>query len=177
MTEEQKVRLEELREMQFQSHQKESIIQKLENRLRPDLYQILDPETKDLIKDGTDDWPRDKWEKNLYVQTEITNTGIIFTILSRFLVTNLYDYSYVVLSGYYSLILRVSNQTLLDEWTTLIEADGDGITCYIPGSKDYICIELVQETLVGKEDLGVCWLYELTFSNERIQAELLQESA
>jgi hypothetical protein len=177
MTEEQKCRLEELRERRFRNLQKESLTQKLVDRLRPDLYQILEPETKEFIQNGSDEWPGDKWERNLCIQTETSNTVLITTILSRFNMINPFNYSYVFLSRYDSFILQVTNQTLSEEWTKLIAADGDDIICYIPGRKDYVGIELIKEKMVGKEDRAPCWLYELTFSNEKLKSELFYNCA
>jgi hypothetical protein len=66
---------------------------------------------------------------------------------------------------------------MVANWPLLVEADGDDILCFFPRRSDYICIERLEEQMVGKEQLGYTWLYELTFSNEIIKSELLTEGA
>jgi hypothetical protein len=177
MTEEQKQRLEELREEQYRKSQQDSLLIKLKSIVPDQSYTFLSAEFSNTFKNQTDPWPELKWQKDMYVQTEMSNPGIVTRILARFLELNPHDYSYLFFMNYHFGLVRIDNDVLLTKWSALVEADGDEILCFMPHRKDYICIEQFEEKMIGKEDLGYLWLYEVTFSNENIKSELLGDGA
>lgn len=177
MTEEQKQRLEELREEQYRKSQQDALLIRLNGIIPEQSYSFLSAEDSNTFQNKTVPWPELKWEKELYVQTEMSNLGIVTTILARFLKLNSHDYTYVFFMNFHFGLVKIDNDVLFTKWPALVEADGDEILCFLPHRSDYICIERLEEKMVGKEELGYLWLYEVTFSNERIKSELLLDGA
>ncbi|HSC52096.1 MAG TPA: hypothetical protein VLC98_00630 [Phnomibacter sp.] len=175
MTEEQKQRLEELREEQYRKSQQDGLMDRLNSIIPEQSYSFLSPEYSNTFQNQTDPWPKLKWEKELYVQTEMSNPGIVTTILAHFLKLNPHNYTYLFFMNFHFGLVKIDNDVLFTKWPALVEADGDEILCFLPHRSDYICIERLEEKMVGKEELGYHWLYEVTFSNEHIKSELMTE--
>jgi hypothetical protein len=177
MTEEQKQRLEKLREKQHRKSLQDALDLKLKHLIPHKSYSFLSQDYSNTFQNQTDPWPKLKWENKLYVQTEMSNPGIITSIVDRFIKLNPFDYTYVFFMNFHFGLVKIDNDVMVANWPLLVEADGDDILCLFPHRTDYICIERLEEQLVGKEQLGYTWLYELTFSNEIIKSELLTEGA
>jgi hypothetical protein len=69
-------------------------------------------------------------------------------------------------------LVKISSQTLNNYWSDLIELDGDEIYCLQQDDPSFICIEKTEDTIVGDENEGRQWLYEVTFSNADIKSKL-----
>lgn len=148
--------------------------QKMKPLLDSSFYSFLLFEDSDKIQLKSDDWPSDKWDKKLYIQTETSFPRPVTNIITRFIEINEFEFSYVFFMNYNFGLIKISNDALLTKWAALIEVDGDEIFCFIPNKSSFICIERTQEQIRLPDNIEFIWIYEVTFSNENFRDELVK---
>ena len=172
MKEEEKNKLDKLR-WELERKQKQlRLNDKLKLFLTDDKYKFLSFEESDRIQLASDDWPDNKWKDFLYFQTAIQNKNVIDNIVQRYTDTNKSDSVLIFSMNFNFGLVEISNKTLNNYWSDLIEVDGDEILCLQRNDSGFICIEKTEDNIVGDEK-GRQWLYEITFSNADIKNKLL----
>ena len=122
----------------------------------------------DNFQKTVEEWPKDKFEKNLYVQIEINKIDIATKLLKSYLKKIQSDFVLIFLMNYNLGLIKIDKTTLIENWFKILELDGDEFHCYNPLSSDFVCIEKTEGFIVGKENEGIKWFYEITYSNEKI---------
>lgn len=173
MKDEQRKRIEELRWMHERNAKKSQLEQKLFELLPQGTFSVLSHQDSDRIQLLGHDWPHNKWEDQLYIQTPIEDTMTISALIQRFVHTNLKSISLVFFMRFNFGLISVKNEQLLNHWAEFIELDGDEIFCYLPERPEFICIEKTEEYIFGRESEGRKWIYEVTFSSRQFKDELI----
>jgi len=172
MTEEEKIRLDKLRWEAERKQKQFQLDEKLKLLLSNDKYEFLSFEESDDIQTTSDDWPDNKWTDFLYLQAPIRNKPTIDKIIQKYTDTNKSDSTLLFFMNFNFGLVKISNPTLNKYWSDLIEVDGDEIFCLQKNDTSFICIEKTEDTIVGYENEGRQWLYEVTFSNADIKNKL-----
>jgi hypothetical protein len=147
--------------------------EQLDLLLSPDDYSFLSFEESDEIQLAGDDWPNDKWISNLYIQTDVSDFAKIEKAIGSFARINDKQFLYVFFLKYNFGLIVMPNYIVIKYWAKLVEIDGDEIFLYHPGMNYFICVEITEDITVGEESKGRRWIFELTFSNEKIKNEVL----
>ena len=173
MTEEEKNRLEQLK---WESERKRNQLQlgkKLKKVFDTGTFEFLSFEESDKIQLKGDNWPDNKWDNLLYVQSEIQKKTPIDKIVKKYTDLNKSNCVFLFFVNFNFGLVKVSNSTLNNHWEDFVEIDGDEIFCYQPDETDFICIEKTEDVIVGDENKSRQWIYEVTFSNQNIKSKLV----
>ena len=173
MTEEEKNRLGKLRWEAERKQKQFQLNEKLKQLLTNDKYEFLSFEESDKIQATSADWPDNKWTDFLYFQAPLKNKPPIDKIIQKYTDTNKSDSVFIFFMNFNFGLVKVSNPTLNNYWSDLIEVDGDEIFCLLQGDPSFICIEKTEDIIVGDESGCRQWLYEVTFSNAEIKNKLI----
>ena len=173
MTEEEKNKLEGLRWKSERKRKQFLLDERLKQLLKSDDFQFLSFEESDKIQLQCDDFPVKKWEDFLYFQTEIENKHHIDKILNCYTELNRNDFILIFFMNFNFGLVKVSNENFTNCWADFIDIDGDEIFCYQPNETDFICIEKTEDVIVDSKNKSLQWIYEITFSNQKIKAKLL----
>jgi len=146
------------------------INQRLESIIPPEYYSIVSFEESDRIQILGEGWPG---SEEYSIQTLVNEPAIVSSIVSNFIALNPFDFSYIFFFNYGFGLVKVSNDFLLYKWPSLVELDTEQIYCYIPSRNYFICIHRTDEFLKGKEQKGIFFIYEVTFSNLDLKKALL----
>jgi hypothetical protein len=172
MKEEEKNKLDKLR-WELERKQKQSQLNdKLKLLFNTETYEFLSFEESDRIQSVSDDFPDNKWKDFLYFQTTIQNKSAIDNIVQKYTDTYRSDSVLLFFMNFNFGLVKISNATLKNYWSDLIEIEGDEIFCLQQDDPSFICIEKTEDTIVGDENKGRQWLYEVTFSNADIKSKL-----
>ena len=137
-----------------------------------EIYPLSFKESDNFIKE---EWPSDKWEKGLYIQSKLKQPQKIIKALNRFLNIIQTDYVYIFLINFNFGLAKLSKDKIFKKWEDLIALDGDEIIIYNPENGQFICIEKTEDyIIIGQEDNGRIWIYEITISNEELKKEILK---
>jgi hypothetical protein len=172
MTEEEKIRLEKLRWESERKRKKLQLNEKLKNLLSNDNFEFLSFEESDKIQLTADNWPDNKWNNFLYIQSTIQNNAPIDKIVKKYTDINKSNAVFIFFMNFNFGLVKVSNSILNNHWADFIEIDGDEIFCLQHNEPDFICIEKTEDVIVGDETGNRQWLYEVTFSNANIKSKL-----
>lgn len=173
MTEEEKNRLAELRWETERKQKQSQLNEKLKQLLTKENYEFLSFEESDKIQLVSDGWPDNKWNDSLYFQASLQNRTAINEIVKRYTDTTGSDSVLLFFMNFNFGLVKVLNSTLNNYWSDLIEVDGDEIFCLQKDDPSFICIEKTEDIIVGGENEGRQWLYEVTFSNADIKSKLI----
>lgn len=173
MKDEQRKRIEELRWMHERDAKKFQLEKKLSELLPQDTFSFLSYQDSDHIQQSGHDWPHDKWENQLYIQTPIEDKLTIADLIQRFIQINLKNISLIFFMRFNFGLILVKNEQLLNHWAEFVELDGNEIFCYLPKRPEFICVEKTEEFVSGRESEGRKWIYEVTFSCHQFKDELL----
>jgi len=158
MNEQDKIRLAELRWKNERENKLLELDRRLKEFMSPSQYSFVSFDESDTIQKLSEDWPGKSEEQLNLIEI------------------NPYDFSYVFFMNYNFGLVKVNNDALFTKWPGLIEIDSDMIFCYIPDQKNWICVERTDQFLPGKEQLGVFWIYEITFSDMAFKTKLLENA-
>jgi hypothetical protein len=172
MTEEEKIRLEKLKWESERKRKQLQLDEKLKQLLSSDEFAFLSFEESDKIQLATDDWPDNKWDDFLYIQSTIQNKTPIDKIVKKYTDISKRNTVFIFFMNFNFGLVKVSNSTLNNHWADFIEIDGDEIFCFQHNEPDFICIEKTEDVIVGDEMGNRQWLYEVTFSNANIKSKL-----
>ena len=172
MTEEEKNRLEKLKWESERKRKQLQLGEKLKQLFNNDAFEFLSFEESDKIHLASDNWPDNKWDNLLYIQSEIQNKTPIDKIVKKYTDINKSNSVFLFFMNFNFGLVKVSNSTLNNHWTDFVEIDGDEIFCYRPEETDFICIEKTEDVIIGSENENRQWLYEVTFSNQNIKSKL-----
>lgn len=170
MTEERQNRILEIRWELERKKLLSDLIPHLNSLLTPDSFDFLTFEDSDSFQ--SDDWPKNKWDEKLYIQTEISDVEPIESVLRIFLDLIEGNHVYLFLMHYNFGLIRISKDELIRNWVRLIDLDKDEIYCYNPDTPDFICIEKTEEFISGQAKKGPKWIYELTFSSKELKEKI-----
>lgn len=120
-----------------------------------------------------DKFPQNKWQDGLYIQAAMSFANPIEDALKSFLDFIEKDKLYLFFLNYNFGLVEFSKIDCLHYWAQLIELDQDEIWCYDPHALHFICIEKTKDFIIGKEQEGRQWFYELTFSNKSLQERII----
>jgi len=161
-------RIEELRWKSERLEKQTNFAEKITSLNLESSLDFLSFVESDNFQKNVEKWPKDKFEKNLYVQKEINKTYIIINILKTYLKNIQSDFVLIILMNYNFGLIRIDKTTLIENWYKILELDGDEFYCYNPLGSDFVCVEKTEDFIVGKENEGSKWIYEITYSNEKI---------
>ena len=173
MSEDNKNKLGQLLWTKERIEKKKKLSKQLDLLLSPGDYSFLSFEESDEIDLVGDDWPEDKWTNNLFIQSDVSNFTNIEKAISSFARINDKQFLYVFFINYNFGLVAMSNDIVIKYWAKFIEIDGDEIFLYHPGMNYFICVELTEDIIVGEKLNGRRWIFELTFSNEKIKDAIL----
>ena len=173
MTDEQRKRMEELRWMHERNTKKLQLEKNLSELLPQGTFSFLSYQDSDHIQLSGHDWPHDKWENKLYIQTPIEDKLTIATLIQRFIQINLKNVTLIFFMRFNFGFISVENEQFSNHWAEFIKLDGDEIFCYLPDRPEFICVEKTEELISGRENEGMRWIYEVTFSCHQFKDELL----
>jgi hypothetical protein len=169
-------RLEELRWKHELELKRAQLDAKLKEMISTSDYEFLSDIDSDNIQLQGDDWPSNKWEDFLYIQTPVENKSPVNKSISQLIKVNSTGTVYLFFMHYNFGLIAIPNATLARYWSDFIEIDGDEIFCSIPGRPEFICIEKSEDLIVGEEIKGMQWIYEVTFSSKEFKDELQSNS-
>jgi hypothetical protein len=172
MTEEEKNRLDKLSWDTERKQKQSQLNEKLKQLLTKDKYEILSFEESDKIQLASDVWPDNKWIDSLFFQAALENKTAINEIVKKYTETTKSDSVFLFFMNFNFGLVKISNSTLNNYWSDLIEVDGDEIFCLQKDDPSFICLEKTEDIIVGDENEGRQWLYEVTFSNADIKSKL-----
>jgi hypothetical protein len=172
MTEEEKIRLEKLKWESERKRKQLELDGKLKQLFANSEFEFLSFEESDKIRSAADNWPRNKWDNFLYIQSAIQDKTPIDKIVKKYTDTNKGDNVFISFMNFNFGLVKFSNSTLINHWADFIEIDGDEIWCHQLNEPDFICIEKTEDTIVGDESKNRQWLYEVTFSNPTLKSKL-----
>lgn len=173
MTEQEKGRLDKLRWESERKQKQSQLNEKLKQFLTSDNYEFLSFEESDKIQLTSDGWPGNKWKDFLYFQAAIQKKTVIQEIVKKYTDTNKSDSVFIFFMNFNFGLVKMSNSTLNNYWSDLIEVDGDEIFCLQQDDPSFICIEKTEDILVGDKSESRQRLYEVTFSNADIKSKLI----
>jgi hypothetical protein len=172
MTEEEKIRLEKLKWESERKRKQLQLDEKLKQLLSSYDFEFLSFEESDKIQLAADNWPDNKWDDFLYIQSTIQNKTPIDKIVKKYTDTNKSNAVFIFFMNFNFGLVKVLNSILNNHWADFIEIDGDEIFCLQNNEPDFICIEKTEDVFVGDETGNMQWLYEVTFSNATIKSKL-----
>jgi hypothetical protein len=169
---ERKNRIAELRSNAEREKKRLTIEPKLKAIFKSGSFELISFKESDKFKAKSNGLPNNKWEDKLYTQTPVSEPkpvddairGFVNLIEGNSLLISLYNFNFG--------LIRLFKEEVIKNWKDLIELDGDEFYCYDPSSNDFLCIEKTEEFISGKEDEGRKWIYELTYSNERLKEQI-----
>lgn len=137
-----------------------------------EVYEIISAKKSKEIVYNTDKWPKDKWSAGLYLQTKLTESKIIDEVILRMNKFFTGEWIYLGMMNFDLGLLKISKNDFTKHWRNLIDIDNDEISCYNPYSTEFLCIEKTKSFIKGKEDQGILWIYEVTYSNADLKQKL-----
>jgi hypothetical protein len=147
--------------------------EKLSEILPINSFSFLSFKESDDLQLSQDEWPNKKWEDRLYFQTDISDEGSIAKIIASYIELNQAPVIHLFFMNYNSCLVSMSNRTLLDHWKQLLELDGDEIFITMPSRPFFMCVEITEDLIVGREEKGRFWIYEITVSNKQLADTVL----
>lgn len=171
MTVAEKNKLEKLKWESERKSKQFQLAEKLKQVLNNDSFEFMSFEESDKIQLFTDDWPENKWNDLLYVQTEIQNKLPIDKIVTKYTALNKNDFIFIFFFNFNFGLVKILNSTLRSFWADFIEIDGDQIFCYQQNETNFICIEKTEDVIVGDQNRQ--YIYEITFSNQNIKSKVV----
>lgn len=146
--------------------------QKLKQLFCPQEYIFLSFDESDKIQESSDDWPCHKWESHLYLQVDIQQPEKINAVIKRFLALSDQDFCRLFSMNYNFGLVEMAKNAVFENWIRLLDIDGDQIFLSLPGKTDFLCIEKTEDKIVGQEDEGIKWIYEITYSSINLKLQL-----
>jgi hypothetical protein len=167
-----KSRLQELMWLRERTQTQIKLQEKLSKILPVESYSFLSFDESDRIQLLQDEWPGR--EEHLYFQTEVSNKNAVEKIIELYVKLNEDPTIHIFFINYSSCLVSMASQTLTSNWKDLLELDGDDIFISMPSKHHFLCIELVEDVIFGKEQDGRQWIYEIIFSNSKLAGDLLR---
>lgn len=59
-------------------------------------------------------------------------------------------------------LTKIQKKSIIENWKTFLEFDGDEIKIFNPENKKFLSIELTEKFMINKEEKGRIIFYELT---------------
>jgi hypothetical protein len=172
MNQEQADRLEKLRWENVRRTKQIQFDQRLKALINAQDYSFVPFADSDVIQLASDGWPTNKWEHELYLQVEIAECEKIAHVLEKFLHLSQQNFCYMFCLHYNFGFVKVDNKAILHNWAELIEIDGDQVFLHLPDESDFLSIEKTEDKIIGREDEGMKWIYEITYSNEKLKQQI-----
>lgn len=144
-----KSRLQELMWWRERTQKQIKLQEKLSKILPVESYSFLSFEESDRIQLLQDEWPGR--EEHLYFQSEVSNKNAVEKIIESYVKLNEDNTVHIFFINYNSCLVSMPNQTLTSNWKDLLELDGDDIFISMPSKPHFICVELVEDVIFGRE--------------------------
>ena len=127
-------------------------------------FEILDFNFSDSFIENSEQYPKNKYERNLFKQIDLENKlEVQNSIKSYFIEINeVYISSYNYNFG----LVKMSKEIILNNWENLLNFDQDEVMIYNPKNGKFLTIELTEELMINQEEKGIIKFYELTFSEK-----------
>ncbi|MBY0067050.1 hypothetical protein [Empedobacter falsenii] len=127
-------------------------------------FEILDFNFSDSFIENSEQYPKNKYERNLFKQIDLENKlEVQNSIKSYFIEINeVYISSYNYNFG----LVKMSKEIILNNWENLLNFDEDEVMIYNPKNGKFLTIELTEELMINQEEKGIIKFYELTFSEK-----------
>lgn len=150
---------------EIERHQKSIEFSKIIKDKAIDLeFEILDFNDADNFMSKSENYPENKYEKNLYKQIELNNESALYLEIETFLSKISEKSIYVFFYNYNFGLVKINKVQFLNFWKLLIQLDNDEIMIFNPSTGKFLSIELTEDFVKNKEDLGRLKFYELTES-------------
>ena len=127
-------------------------------------FEILDFNFSDNFISNSEQYPENKYERNLFKQIDLENKlEVQNSIKSYFIgINEVYISSYNYEFG----LVKMSKEIILNNWENLLNFDEDEVMIYNPKNGKFLMIELTEELMINQEEKGIIRFYELTFSEK-----------
>ena len=142
-----------------------SFLEKIQLLNLNDEIECLSFGDSDSFQTKANEWP-DKYGKKLYYQIELENSNEVLKLIKAYFKTIETDFIYIYLLNLNFGLVKISKLDFIPYWKDIVEIDGDEVFCHNPLNGEFILIEKTEDLIIGFEQQGKKWLYEITISNE-----------
>lgn len=125
-------------------------------------FEIIDFDFSDDFIKNAENYPKNKYDRNLYLQIELNNENLVLNELIQFLKKIENNYAFIFSYNYNFGLTKIQKKNLIENWKKLLEFDGDEIMIFNPENKKFLSIELTEEFMINNEQKGRIKFYELT---------------
>ncbi len=127
-------------------------------------FEILDFNYADNFMNKSENYPENKYERNLYKQIQSNNDLEVYCEIETFLNKISKKSIYVFFYNYNFGLVKINKVQILKFWKLLIQIDNDEIMIFNSSTGKFLSIELNEDFIINKENLGKMKFYELTES-------------
>jgi len=142
----------------------EKFSKNLSEKIGENNFEILDFDFSDNFIKNAENYPQNKYERNLFQQIELNNENDVLKAIKEFLERNVATFVFIFSYNYNFGLTKIENEKIIENWKILLELDGDEIMIFNPENKKFLSVELTEEFMIGKEAKGRVKFYELTES-------------
>jgi len=125
-------------------------------------FEIIDFDFSDDFIKNAENYPKNKYDRKLYLQIELNNENLVINEVIQFLKKIEKDYAFIFSYNYNFGLTKIQKKSIIENWKTFVEFDGDEIKIFNPENKKFLSIELTEEFMINKEEKGRIIFYELT---------------
>ncbi|MFV0230580.1 hypothetical protein OBK30_12330 [Empedobacter falsenii] len=125
-------------------------------------FEILDFNFSDNFISNTEQYPENKYQRNLFKQINFENKLEVQNSIKYYFIET--EEVYIFCYNYNFGLIKISKEQVINNWENLLNFDKDEIMIYNPNNGKFLMIELTEGLMNNQEEKGIIKFYELTFS-------------